>query len=54
MEDAATRNIALLIDADNASHHAIDPVLTVLAELGAALLILMIVGILGLTAPMQM
>ncbi|MEI9991244.1 MAG: CopD family protein [Rhizomicrobium sp.] len=28
--------------------------LTVLAELGAALLILMIVGILGLTAPMQM
>jgi len=29
-----TRNIALLIDADNASWHAIDPVLTVLAELG--------------------
>jgi uncharacterized LabA/DUF88 family protein len=27
-------NIALLIDADNASHAAIDPVLTVLAELG--------------------
>ena len=27
-------NIALLIDADNASHVAIDPVLTVLAELG--------------------
>ncbi len=27
-------NIALLIDADNASHHGIDPVLTVLAELG--------------------
>ena len=35
MDEAATRNIALLIDADNASHHAIDPVLTVLAELGA-------------------
>lgn len=33
MEDS-TRNIALLIDADNASWHAIDPVLTVLAELG--------------------
>ena len=33
--DDATRNIALLIDADNASHHAIDPVLTVLAELGS-------------------
>ena len=29
------RNVALLIDADNASWHAIDPVLTVLAELGA-------------------
>jgi uncharacterized protein (TIGR00288 family) len=29
-----TRNIALLIDADNASWHAIDPVLTILAELG--------------------
>ncbi|MFM9828632.1 MAG: NYN domain-containing protein [Sphingomonas sp.] len=28
------RNIALLIDADNASHEALDPVLTVLAELG--------------------
>ena len=27
-------NIALLIDADNASHNGIDPVLTVLAELG--------------------
>jgi len=27
-------NIALLIDADNASHQGIDPVLTVLAELG--------------------
>ncbi len=33
MEDTM-RNIALLIDADNASWHAIDPVLTVLAELG--------------------
>ncbi|MBB4154118.1 hypothetical protein GGQ80_002028 [Sphingomonas jinjuensis] len=33
-EDFPTRNIALLIDADNASWHAIDPVLTVLAELG--------------------
>ena len=30
-----TRNVALLIDADNASYHAIDPVLTVLAELGS-------------------
>lgn len=28
------RNVALLIDADNASPHALDPVLTVLAELG--------------------
>ena len=28
------KNIALLIDADNASHVGIDPVLTVLAELG--------------------
>jgi uncharacterized LabA/DUF88 family protein len=28
------KNIALLIDADNASHAGIDPVLTVLAELG--------------------
>jgi uncharacterized protein (TIGR00288 family) len=28
------RNIALLIDADNASPHSLDPVLTVLAELG--------------------
>lgn len=27
-------NIALLIDADNASHHGLDPVLTALAELG--------------------
>jgi hypothetical protein len=34
-EDFPTRNVALLIDADNASWHAIDPVLTVLAELGA-------------------
>jgi uncharacterized protein (TIGR00288 family) len=34
MPDENTRNIALLIDADNASWHAIDPVLTVLAELG--------------------
>jgi len=34
MAEENTRNIALLIDADNASWHAIDPVLTVLAELG--------------------
>jgi hypothetical protein len=34
-DDTPTRNIALLIDADNASWHAIDPVLTVLAELGS-------------------
>lgn len=34
MADANLKNIALLIDADNASHHGIDPVLTVLAELG--------------------
>ena len=33
-EDTPTRNIALLIDADNASASTIDPVLTVLAELG--------------------
>uniref|UniRef100_UPI0015752FEC NYN domain-containing protein n=1 Tax=Sphingomonas bacterium TaxID=1895847 RepID=UPI0015752FEC len=33
-EPSATRNVALLIDGDNASWHAIDPVLTVLAELG--------------------
>jgi hypothetical protein len=33
-DDTPTRNIALLIDADNVSWHAIDPVLTVLAELG--------------------
>ncbi len=34
MAEANLKNIALLIDADNASHHGIDPVLTVLAELG--------------------
>ncbi|MGX7895296.1 NYN domain-containing protein [Tsuneonella sp. HG222] len=34
MSEAALRNIALLIDADNASHRGIDAVLTVLAELG--------------------
>ena len=34
MEETPTRNIALLIDADNASAATIDPVLTVLAELG--------------------
>jgi len=34
MPEATLKNIALLIDADNASHHGIDPVLTVLAELG--------------------
>ncbi|AKH41621.1 hypothetical protein FHS61_002109 [Altererythrobacter atlanticus] len=34
MEEEALKNIALLIDADNASHAGIDPVLTVLAELG--------------------
>ncbi|KQT33006.1 hypothetical protein ASG29_13155 [Sphingomonas sp. Leaf412] len=33
-EHTPARNVALLIDADNASYHAIDPVLTVLAELG--------------------
>jgi uncharacterized protein (TIGR00288 family) len=32
--DARTRNVALLIDADNASARDLDPVLTVLAELG--------------------
>ncbi|MDO6413813.1 NYN domain-containing protein [Sphingomonas sp. BIUV-7] len=32
--DKATLNVALLIDADNASASTIDPVLTVLAELG--------------------
>ncbi len=34
MSDQNLKNIALLIDADNASHAGIDPVLTVLAELG--------------------
>ena len=34
MSDTPLKNIALLIDADNASHAGIDPVLTVLAELG--------------------
>ena len=34
MAEEALKNIALLIDADNASHAGIDPVLTVLAELG--------------------
>ncbi|HEU0044690.1 NYN domain-containing protein [Sphingomonas sp.] len=34
MTDIRTRNVALLIDADNAQPSAIDPVLTVLAELG--------------------
>ena len=34
MDDLPLKNIALLIDADNASHAGIDPVLTVLAELG--------------------
>ena len=34
MPEVALKNIALLIDADNASHAGIDPVLTVLAELG--------------------
>ncbi|QIQ86060.1 NYN domain-containing protein [Erythrobacter sp.] len=34
MVQPIAHNIALLIDADNASHAAIDPVLTVLAELG--------------------
>ena len=34
MPEANLKNIALLIDADNASHAGIDPVLTVLAELG--------------------
>jgi uncharacterized protein (TIGR00288 family) len=33
-EEAITRNVALLIDADNASARDLDPVLTVLAELG--------------------
>jgi len=35
LADKRPANIALLIDADNASHVGIDPVLTVLAELGA-------------------
>jgi len=34
MSDTALKNIALLIDADNAQAAGIDPVLTVLAELG--------------------
>ena len=34
MPETNLKNIALLIDADNASHAGIDPVLTVLAELG--------------------
>jgi uncharacterized protein (TIGR00288 family) len=34
MAESHLKNIALLIDADNASHTGIDPVLTVLAELG--------------------
>tara|TARA_A100001391_G_scaffold129559_2_gene88727 strand:+ start:8249 stop:8977 length:729 start_codon:yes stop_codon:yes gene_type:complete len=34
MPEAELKNIALLIDADNASHAGIDPVLTVLAEMG--------------------
>jgi hypothetical protein len=34
VDETPARNVALLIDADNASYHAIDPVLTVLAELG--------------------
>ncbi len=34
MIDSTTRNVALLIDADNASSATLDPVLTVLAELG--------------------
>ena len=34
MSDIEQRNIALLIDSDNASPSGIDPVLTVLAELG--------------------
>lgn len=33
-DDTPARNIALLIDADNASWQTLDPVLTVLAELG--------------------
>ena len=33
-DEPQARNIALLIDADNASSHTLDPVLTILAELG--------------------
>ena len=33
-DETPPRNIALLIDADNASSHTLDPVLTILAELG--------------------
>ncbi len=33
-DETQTRNIALLIDADNASSSTLDPVLTILAELG--------------------
>ena len=36
IQPEGSRNIALLIDADNASPDTLDPVLTVLAELGAA------------------
>jgi hypothetical protein len=34
MAETTLNNIALLIDADNTSPQAIDPVLTVMAELG--------------------
>ena len=34
-DDASSRNVALLIDADNASPASLDPVLTVLADLGS-------------------
>ena len=34
MNDISSRNVALLIDADNASAATLDPVLTILAELG--------------------
>ena len=34
-DDLARRSVALLIDADNASWHALDPVLTALAEFGS-------------------
>jgi len=33
-DETHARNIALLIDADNASSSTLDPVLTILAELG--------------------